>query len=419
MVQNLIFWTSQKMKFFWTLCAVSNFKCVKLHQFIDLMILYISLFSIITSAIIAIYNWRINPNALLLTGIFGIFSTYGLTHYFTVYYHNIFWTAIFYGNLSPFWYLPGALLYLYTRNTLADRPVFSSWKDSLHLLPFALQAINMAPYIFSSFDHKLEVATLINADINNVRTLGSGFLIPPGISFITRPGLVILYAIASFLIMNKYKRARTNLGANKQNKLVYNWLFFLNMVTLIVAAGFLILTIHLYGQSVNRVILEAEHTYNLSGFAFALLPFVLIVFFPQVLYGMPIASPTIKANKTKSVVDADDPLTETAEAIEEFLRREKPYLKADFDLESVEEALGIPKHHITYCFAVILNKKFTTYRTWIRVEHAKELLSAGTADTLSIDGIGAQSGFPSRSSFYASFKAETGMTPSQFLEKIA
>jgi AraC-like DNA-binding protein len=52
------------------------------------------------------------------------------------------------------------------------------------------------------------------------------------------------------------------------------------------------------------------------------------------------------------------------------------------------------------------------------VEHAKELLKGGSADSLSIDGIGSQSGFPSRSSFYATFKAETGMTPSQYLETI-
>jgi AraC-like DNA-binding protein len=384
------------------------------------MILYISLFSIITSAIIAIYNWRINQNALLLTGIFVIFSTYGLTHYFTVYYHNVFWTAIFYGNLSPLWYLPGALLYLYTRNTLADRPVFSSWKDSIHLLPFALQVINMAPYIFSSFDHKLEVATLINADINNVKTMGSGFLISPLISFITRPCLVIVYAVASFFLLNKYRQNdQKNQSVTKQNKLVSNWLFFLSLVTLLVAANFLIMTLALADAPVSRVILESEPTYNLSGIAFALLPFALIVFFPQVLYGMPIASTRVKAKKTPSLVDADDPLTETALAIEEYLRTEKPYLKADFDLEEVEEALGFPKHHITYCFAVILNKKFTAYRTWIRVEHAKDLLSKGSADTLSIDGIGAQSGFPSRSSFYASFKSETGMTPSQYLENLA
>ena len=48
-----------------------------------------------------------------------------------------------------------------------------------------------------------------------------------------------------------------------------------------------------------------------------------------------------------------------------------------------------------------------------------ELLKSGMADTLFIDGIGSQSGFPSRSSFYATFKAETGMTPSQYLENLS
>jgi AraC-like DNA-binding protein len=383
------------------------------------MILYISLFSIITSAIIAIYNWRINRNALLLTGIFVIFSTYGLTHYFTVYYQDPFWTAIFYGNFSPYWYLPGPLLYLYTRNTLSDKPIFSSWKDAFHLLPFLIQVINMAPYIFSSFDYKLGIARLINADINNVRTLGAGFIISPGISFVTRPSLIIIYACASIFLLVKYRRKEhKNLNSNKQNKLVYNWLLTLIFVTLFVAANFLIMTIKLYMAPVNKVVLESVLAYNISGIAYAILPLALIVFFPKILYGIPIATFAVKTKKA-NVVDVDDPLTETAQVIEAYLQKEKPYLYPDFAIEDIEEALDIPKHHITYCFAYILNKKFTAYRSWIRVEHAKELLKGGSADSLSIDGIGSQSGFPSRSSFYATFKAETGMTPSQYLENLA
>jgi AraC-like DNA-binding protein len=384
------------------------------------MILYISLFSIITSAIIAIYNWRINPNALLLTGIFGIFSTYGLTHYFTVYHHDDFWTAIFYGNLSPIWYLPGAMLYVYTRNTITDKSLFSSKKDYLHLLPFLIQAVNISPYLFSSFDYKLEVAHLINADINNVRTLGSGFFISPSISFVTRPTLIILYSLASFWILNKYhQKERKNLDSNKQNKLVYNWLFTLNLVTLLVAANFLVMTLELYGAPVNQVILESVPTYTISGIAYAILPFALIVFFPQVLYGMPlVVSPKKVTKVTIPVVDASDPLAETAQLIVDYLQTEKPYLNEAFDIEDIAEKLDIPRHHIIYCFTMILQKKFTAYRTSLRVEYAKDLLSKGSADTLSIDGIGSQSGFPSRSSFYASFKSETGMTPSQYLESL-
>ena len=385
------------------------------------MILYISLFSIITSAIIAIYNWRINPNALLLTGIFGIFSTYGLTHYFTVYHHDVFWTAIFYGNLSPLWYLPGPMLYLYTRNTLTDRSLFEKKKDYLHLLPFAIQFINLSPYIFSSFDYKLETASLLISDINNVRTLGSGFLIPPTISFITRPSFVMIYALISLLVVYKYgANEHENLIKNKQNKLVYKWIVTLCLVTFIVSAGFLYLTIDLYKASVNRVILESEPTYIISGIAFALLPLALIVFFPQVLYGMPVAVSSKKVTKvTIPVVDASDPLTETAQLIVDYINEEKPYLNEAFDIEDIAEKLDIPKHHIIYCFTMILQKKFTAYRSMMRIEHAKELLHKGTADSLSIDGIGAQSGFSSRSGFYATFKAETGLTPSQYLESIA
>jgi AraC-like DNA-binding protein len=384
------------------------------------MILYISLFSIITSAIIAFYNWRINPNALLLTGIFGIFSTYGLTHYFTVYHHDDFWTALFYGNLSPLWYLPGPMLYLYTRNTLTDRSLFEKKKDYLHLLPFLIQAINIAPYLFSSFEHKLEIAHLINADINNVRTLGSGFLIPPGISFVTRPSLVVIYAMISLFLLNKYyTKERNNVGTNKQHKLVYNWLLTLSLVSLIVAVNFLFMTLELYDAPVNRVIIESEPTYTISGIAYALLPLILIVFFPQVLYGIPLVVTPKKAAKiTIAVPDPSDPLAETAQIIIDYINNEKPYLNPDFDLEDLSEKLDIPKHHIIYCFTMILQKKFTAYRAMVRIDHAKELLNAGKADILSIDGIGTQAGFSSRSSFYATFKAETGMTPSQYLESL-
>ena len=385
------------------------------------MILYVSLFSIITSVILAIYNWRINKNALLLAGIFIIFSTYGLTHYITVYHRDVFWTAIFYGNLSPYWYLPGPLLYIYTRNTITDKSLLSSKRDFLHLLPFLIQAINIAPYVFSSFDYKLETARLILTDINNVRIIGRGFFIPPSISFITRPLIIILYTLACFLLINKYRLAEhKTLVKNKQNKLVYNWLITLSLVTLIVAAGFLLMTIELYNTPVNRLVMESEPTYIISGLAFALLPLVLIVFFPQVLYGMPLVTSPKKATKiTVPVADIDDPLAETAQIIVNYIKTEKPYLYPEFDIEDIAEKLDIPKHHIIYCFTMILQKKFTAYRSMVRVEHAIELLKAGTADAFSIDGIGAQSGFSSRSGFYATFKAETGMTPSQYLENLS
>ncbi|MEN9349075.1 MAG: hypothetical protein RL372_53 [Bacteroidota bacterium] len=63
-----------------------------------------------------------------------------------------------------------------------------------------------------------------------------------------------------------------------------------------------------------------------------------------------------------------------------------------------------------------LNIKFTTLRTQLRIKYATNLLDAGQADDLSMDGIGKKSGFSTRSNFYNAFKTETGMTPSEYLE---
>ena len=267
----------------------------------------------------------------------------------------------------------------------------------------------------------MEAAELLIADINNVRTVGRGFLLSPTFSFVSRPTLILFYLLFSFRLIGQYfKNQRENLPLNKQNKLVFSWLITLNLIALIVAAGFLILTLKLYDQPVNRILIDSEPNHIISGFAFALLPFLLIVLFPQILYGMPLATPLKKAKKeTVSAPISVDPLAETAQVIVDYIQAEKPFLNPDFDIEDLSENLKIPKHHIIYCFTILLQKKFTAYRSTMRVEHAKALLKQGSADTLSIDGIGYQSGFPSRSGFYATFKAETGMTPNQYLENLA
>jgi AraC-like DNA-binding protein len=67
----------------------------------------------------------------------------------------------------------------------------------------------------------------------------------------------------------------------------------------------------------------------------------------------------------------------------------------------------------------LFNKKFTDLRSHLRVSYAKELLQNGLTESVTIDSIGSSAGFKSRSTFYEAFKAETGLTPSQYLENLA
>ncbi len=389
------------------------------------MVLYLSLFSIGVSILLAIYNWKINRNAILLSGIFIIFSTYTLTHHFTVYSDNDYWLAIFYGNLSPLWYLPGPLLYFYVRSTITDKKAINSWKDGIHFIPFLIHFANSLPYISLPFSEKLAWVSQIHTNLNVILNNPYNWLYSTSIAFITRPSLVIIYSLVCFKLLLKQRKKvyPENSTTENQIRISYKWLYILVSCLLVVCLGFLFLIIELMDQDITRLAIESKFAHLFSGVVIFLLPTCLILFFPKVLYGMPEPIHTNKAklkknNSQKEELDENDPFKEVAEEIIQYIQTEKPFINPDFQIADLSFALQIPQHHIAYCFTSILDTKFTSYRTTLRVEYAKELLREGLTDSLSIDGIGAKAGFPSRSSFYASFKSETGMTPSQYLESL-
>lgn len=390
------------------------------------MLLYLSLFSIAISIVLAIYNWRINKNALLISGIFIIFSTYTITHYFTVYSNNDYWLAIFYGNFSPLWYLPGPLLYFYVKSTLTDRRAIKSGKDYLHFIPLIIHLISISPYLVKPFSEKLSRAKAIHANLNEVVANQINLLYSSQIAFISRPALIVAYSFACFYLLIKYNKKWNELKTKTeiQKHISFKWLVILVTSLLLVSIGFLFLTTQLIGADITRIALESKFAHLFSGSIIFLLPTCLILFFPKVLYGMPSVTSLPKSKKQKREEGKtthkleNDPFIEVTDSIISYLNEDKPFLNPDFEISDLSIAMQIPQHHIAYCFSSILETKFTAYRTKLRIEHAKSLLEGGEADSLSIDGIGSKSGFPSRSNFYASFKAETGMTPSQYLETL-
>ena len=113
----------------------------------------------------------------------------------------------------------------------------------------------------------------------------------------------------------------------------------------------------------------------------------------------------------------DDPFYELVDKINVYLTKEEPYVNPDFTINELAIALKVLVHHLSYCLNTLMNVKFTTLRSQMRIQYAVKLLDSGQADELSMDGIGKKSGFSTRSNFYNAFKTETGMTPSEYLER--
>ena len=399
------------------------------------MLLYISLLTIILSGLLVTYNWRINKNTIYLGAFFSILATYGLTHYFTIYANSPFWLAVFYNNFSPFWFLTGPLLLFYYRGTLTDNSRLKG-TDIIHFIPFLVQLIGIFPYLLTPFSYKIDIAAQILNDLNLITQFKVNWITKPIVNFLGRPILVFLYLGYITYMLWKYNPQSQRIKVPlQQYKLIYRWLIILAATTAILIFNFFLLSLSLSKQTVTATLINDQFTHIFSGVAYFCMSFMLLLF-PRILYGMPIYNANSVAEnnsqekskketypvETIKIVSEvlsqqDDPFFDLVAKINDYLDKEEPYVNPDFTINELAVALKVPVHHLSYCLNTLMNVKFTSLRTQLRIQYASKLLDSGQADELSMDGIGKKSGFSTRSNFYNAFKTETGMTPSEYLER--
>jgi len=400
------------------------------------MLLYISLLTIILSGLLVTYNWRINKNTIYLGAFFSILATYGLTHYFTLYANSPFWLAVFYNNFSPFWFLTGPLLLFYYRGTLTDNSRLKG-TDIIHFIPFLVQLIGIFPYLLTPFSYKVGITSQILNDLNLLTQFKVNWITTPLVNFFARPILVFMYLGYITYMLWKYNPQSQRIKVPlQQYKLIYRWLIILAATTAILIFNFFLLSLSLSKQTVTATLINDQFTHIFSGVAYFCMSFMLLLF-PRILYGMPIynANTVSEINNQERLkkesntilevpnlvaevsLPQDDPFYELVDKINVYLTKEEPYVNPDFTINELAIALKVPVHHLSYCLNTLMNVKFTTLRTQLRIQYATKLLESGQADELSMDGIGKKSGFSTRSNFYNAFKTETGMTPSEYLER--
>ena len=89
----------------------------------------------------------------------------------------------------------------------------------------------------------------------------------------------------------------------------------------------------------------------------------------------------------------------------------------DIKLKDLAMELGISAHYLSQLLNDNLGKSFARYLNELRTEEAKRLIQIN--DHFTLEAIGQEAGFSSRSTFYAVFKKITGMTPAQFKKSLS
>ncbi|WP_455620992.1 helix-turn-helix domain-containing protein [Parabacteroides sp.] len=131
-------------------------------------------------------------------------------------------------------------------------------------------------------------------------------------------------------------------------------------------------------------------------------------------------------NKTQNALErqpgARPPMTREEMAahckrIVHYLKTEKRYTQPTYSLWELSHELGMSTRTVSTAINAYMGQDFFNLIARIRVEESKRLLrkASKSAKKISLEEIGAKSGFNSRSSFFYCFKKYTGMTPGKYM----
>ena len=90
------------------------------------------------------------------------------------------------------------------------------------------------------------------------------------------------------------------------------------------------------------------------------------------------------------------------------------YLNEELTLHSFAKEINISSRLISSCINKNMGYNFNEWVNNYRVEKALQLIKSDDKNTLSIEGIGSDSGFKSRSAMYAAFKKKLGHSPGHY-----
>jgi AraC-like DNA-binding protein len=102
--------------------------------------------------------------------------------------------------------------------------------------------------------------------------------------------------------------------------------------------------------------------------------------------------------------------------LSKMMKTEQPYLNPKIKLSQIAQAVEASPHEVSQVINNRLDISFNHYINEYRIQTACQLLE--DADHLTMEGIGKESGFNSKSAFYLAFKTIKQQTPAQYKARL-
>ena len=320
----------------------------------------------------------------------------------------------------PLHFLIPALSYLYVRALTNEESWFRAY-DGLHFIPFFLHLFDLTPFYLLGAEEKRAVIEMHIANPDLISQLQEGHL-PPYWHLKIKAIIGLIYMFFQWRLVLAFIRNLKN-GRSVATAVLASWLkVFTFLMTFIYLGVIFTLALKLSQSTFFAVVRLPLCMTNLLILGF-------LLFRPSILYGLfPNGVPDPRPNLMKTdQEDAEDDkksiLTDRqisfyARHIERYMNAEKAYLKNGFTLNDMARDLNIPRHHLSACINEHYKMNFNDFINRYRINHICDKITPDKWNDLTLEGIGREAGFNSRSTFYKAFKKVKGMNPSEYRQQV-
>jgi len=288
-------------------------------------------------------------------------------------------------------------LYLYILAILNRSPVFFQWKMLLHLIP-TIPFIIFNIYILS-LSQSERIAWFI-------KDFSTGTLETNVLNIVLYTQIPIYLIICYFMVKKQLKISPKVVIDNVSLDISWMKLFLImNIAFVLISAP---LCFYFANERANIIIGELAMNIQFL-YIFSKSTWSNGIFSTETVSKFKNGEPTLKI---------DNYLADTyLNTLTEYMELQKPFLNEDCNLQFISDQTEISIHQISNVLNNKLKKNFSDYINEYRIEESKRLLKLDHSEKLTIEALGFECGFGSKSSFNKAFKKHTQLTPSQYRQK--
>lgn len=299
-----------------------------------------------------------------------------------IFFPNLIWVS------SPFWYLPGPLLYLFISKVYLEKSN-SKMIEGIHFFPFLFALVYMTSFYKLSPEIKIEFFESYYVEGNfklDLFSLGNQLSI-------------LAYSLFAYF---KLERSKMHIDKTLRKQNTHNILKLIIMSLLVFSMISNVFTL-LLPEYLNHLIKWSDIL-------------ILLLALPVQIFGISLfldrqSLPKFELTRRESLgIDRSDIISE----LKNLLENEKLYLRHDLSIEDISKRVQFPSYLISKSINAHLGCSFKDLINDYRVNAAKNRLVDHEYDYLTFEAIAKECGFQNKSSFYRIFKREVGLTPNAF-----